>query len=569
MPITNKEVAAVLDEIALYMQLDGENPFKTRSYTNGARLLESLEEDINTLVAANRLRELKGVGEALEQKITELVQTGRLEYLENLKRQFPPMISELFEISGLGPKRIKQVYDELQVGSLADLEAACTSGTLATLKGFSEKMQAKVLEGIAFARQHQGQFHINKALEAATPILQMLRNHQDVLRVELAGSLRRRKEIIKDIDLVASSNAPKPVMDAFVGMPEVAAVTGHGDTKSSVRLKSGISADLRVVTDAQFPFALAHFTGSKEHNVAMRQRAKDRMLKLNEYGLHREDESILPCNDEQDIFKALGLPFLPPEIREDRGEFDVAQTPRLVERADLRGCIHNHTTYSDGHNTLEEMVAAAQAEGYEYLHISDHSQTASYAGGLKPEAILRQHQEIDALQKRLSGFRILKGIESDILNDGSLDYDDAILASFDLVIASVHSKLEMTEPEATKRIIAAIENPFTRILGHPTGRLLLARPGYTLNMDKVFDACVANRVAVEINGNAKRLDVDWRLIRQGRDKGVLFSIGPDAHRVQAYKNVDYGVGIARKGWLGPEHILNCMSAEELLAWAKR
>ena len=565
--MNKKEVANVLEEIAVLLELSGENPFKARSYENVARALEQHEEDIETLVREKRLREVKGVGEALEDKVTELVTTGRLEYYETLKAKFPETLFELFNIPGLGAKRIKTVYEELQVHTLNGLERACKDGRVAALKGFGAKTQEKMLEGIAFARKRQGLFRVDVASAEAARLRDWVAGVKGIRRVEVAGSLRRRKEVVKDIDLVASSEDPGALMDRFVAYEGVETVTGHGETKSSVVLKTGLAADLRVVSDEQFPYALHHFTGSKEHNVAMRQRAKDRGLKMNEYGLFRGEANV-PCRGEAAIFRELGLPWIPPELREDMGELELAEVPRLLERGDLAGLIHCHSTYSDGRATLKQMAEAAEQRGYAYMAIADHSQTAVYASGLRPETVLKQHREIDALNKASKTFRILKCIESDILMDGALDYDEDLLRQFDLVIASVHSRLTMSENEATERIVKAVENPYCRILGHPTGRLLLMREGYSLNYDKVMDACVANRVAIEINANPNRLDIDWRHIRRGRDRGVLFSIGPDAHEIGGIDDVDYGVGIARKGWLGPEHILNCMDADALLAWCR-
>lgn len=562
------EVAAAFEEIAVLMELSGENPFKSRSYETAARAIEALDGDLDAFVREKRLREIKGVGQAIEEKIEELVSTGRLEFLETLRAHFPTTLFELFQIPGLGPKRVKQLWEERGVDSMQALEEACKAGTLEGLKGFNAKLQAKILEGIAYARQHQGQHLFIEASAAAEELLDFLREDPAVIRVELAGSLRRHKELIKDIDIVASSAHPKKVMDRFVKAPRVQRVTGHGETKSSIVLEPGIAADLRVVTDQEFPFALAHFTGSKEHNVVMRQRAKERGLKLNEYGLFDEQEKCVPCRTESDIFVALGLPYIAPELREDLGEFDAPRLPRLLEIRDLRGLIHCHTTWSDGVDSLEQMVMRAQGCGYEYILITDHSQTAAYAGGLKPEDVAAQQKEIDALNERMEGFRILKGIESDIRLDGALDYEDDVLATFDLVIASVHQKLEMTEAEATARVIRAIENPYTDIIGHPTGRLLLQRPGFPLDVDKIFDACVANNVALEINANCKRLDLDWRHLHRGKDKGVKFSIGPDAHRVEGVDFVRFGVGIARKGWLEKDNVINTMGVEELLAWRK-
>ena len=563
-----KEVIAALEEIATLLELSGENPFKTRSYVNAARELEMLEDDLETLVREKRLRQIKGVGDALEKKIEELVTTGHLKFLDDLRGKFPNTLYELFAISGLGPKRIKIVYEELGVDSLEKLGEACRSGRVAELTGFSTKLQEKIVEGLAFSQQHQGQFRFDVAYTHAEAIRTHLEQVPGLIRLEVAGSLRRRKEVVKDIDIVTSSSEPKGLMKQFVEAPGVTRVTGHGDTKSSVVLESGIAVDLRVVADEQFPYALAHFTGSKDHNVVLRQRAKDRGLKLNEYGLFRDDDSLVTCADEAAILRALGLPFIPPELRENMGEFNAASLPRLVERDALKGVYHCHSNYSDGLVTIAKMAEAARDRGYAYILISDHSQSANYANGLKPDRVRQQHAEIDRLNQPGKKFRILKGIESDIRTDGHLDYEDEVLATFDLVIASIHSKLEMSKQEATERTLKAVENPYTDILGHLTGRLLLTRPGFSLDMERVLDACAANRVAVEINANPQRLDIDWRHIKRGKDKGVKFVIGPDAHRVEGLDDVDYGLGIARKGWLEPGDLLNTMSAREVLAWRK-
>ncbi len=563
--MTNREVVALLEEIALLLDLSGENPFKSRAYLNVARQIEQSEEDVETLVEEGRLRELKGVGDALEQKITEYVTTGALKYHDDLRAKFPDSLFELFGIPGLGPKRIKQVYEELGITSLADLEAACTNGGLSELKGFGPKMQSKLLEGIEFAKEQQGQHLYNKAFLEAKRLRHLLSEETSVHEIEIAGSLRRCKEVVKDVDLIACSGAPKKVMERFVNDVEVRRVTGHGETKSSVVLNSGVAADLRVVSDTQYPFALLHFTGSKEHNVALRQRAKDRGLKLNEYGLFKGEKS-LKCETEAEVYKALDLPFVPPELREDMGEFEVDSFPELVTLDDVIGMFHSHSKYSDGQNTIEEMALAAQELGYHYLTMTDHSQSAAYANGLRPEAIRKQQKEIDRLNGEISDFRILKGIESDIRSDGSLDYDETVLKTFELVIVSVHSGLNMSEEDATNRIVKAVENPHTTILGHPTGRLLLSRKGYPLNFEKVFDACAANKVAIEINANCHRLDLDWRHVRRAKERGLKLCIGPDAHSTGGLEDMTYGIGIARKGWLEPGDLLNCMTVDEFLAW---
>lgn len=565
--MTNKQVALKLNEIASLLELAGESPFKSRAYINVSRQVEQYEEEMAVLVQEGRLREIKGVGDALEQKITELVTTGALEYLEKLKAQFPETLFELFGIPGLGAKRVKQLYDELGISSRAELREACQTDRLAPLKGFGPKMVAKILEGIAFAEAHTGQYHFDKAQIAAYGLLSLFKGNELVQQIEIAGSIRRRKEVIKDIDVLIASKDPTGIMKTFVENPKVETVTGHGEKKSSVVLSNGMGADLRVVSAEAFPFALAYFTGSKEHNVVMRQRAKERGLKLNEYGLFRGEEGI-PCRDEAEIFKALDLPYIPPELREDRGEFELKSSPELLKMEELRGVMHCHTTYSDGINSLEEMALAAKERGYQYIAISDHSQSAAYAGGLKPDRVAKQQHEIDELNKGFNGFRILKGIESDIRADGSLDYDEGVLDSFDFIIASVHSQLDMTEEQATARVVKAIENPYTTILGHSTGRLLLSRRGYSLDYNRIFDACAEHQVAVEINANCKRLDLDWRYVRKAKERGVRLIIGPDAHAVEGLDNVQYGVGIARKGWLESSDVLNCLSCDEFLAWAR-
>ncbi|MFP6614892.1 MAG: DNA polymerase/3'-5' exonuclease PolX [Candidatus Hydrogenedentota bacterium] len=566
--MTNKEVIGILDQIALLLDLSGESGFKSRAYTQAARQIERLEESVSILVEEDRLREIKGVGDALEQKITEFVTTGSLAYYENLKSQFPDSLFALFTIPGLGPKRIKQVYDELNIQSLDALEAACTDGSLGTLKGFGPKMMDKLVRGVAFAKEHQGENYYDKAYAEARRLVNILSEESTVVRIEIAGSLRRCKEVVKDVDIIASSTDPSAVMARFVEDEYVAEVVGHGETKSSVVLRSGIGADLRVVSDEQFPYALAHFTGSKEHNVVMRRRAKERGLKLNEYGLFDGEENWV-CMDETEIYSKLELPYIQPELREDCGEFGLEATPELIELEHLRGVIHCHSIYSDGRNSVREMATTAQELGYKYLTMTDHSQSAGYAGGLQPYRVEQQQKEIDALNEELDGFRVIKGIESDIRADGSLDYDEDVLKTFEVIVVSVHSNLDMTEDEATTRVVKAVENPYTRILGHPTGRLLITRKGYDLNYEKLFDACVANNVAIEINANCKRLDLDWRYVRQARDKGVKLCLSPDAHSTGAIDFVRYGVGIARKGWLKPEDVLNTFGTDDFLAWCAR
>jgi DNA polymerase (family 10) len=564
-----KKVAEVLEEIGALLELRGENPFKSRAYTNAARAIRGLQEDIGELVKTRRLREIKGVGEAIQQKITELVTTGELKYHLELRAPYPPGFHEMMQVPGLGPKKLKVLWETLGIASLGELEYACRENRLRELEGFGEKSQEKILKGIEFFKRHRGLHLSNFARKEGEALLQSLSLCPDVTNASLAGSLRRRCEISADIDLVASSANPAGVMQYFTTLPQIEGIVARGDTKSSVTLTTGINADLRVVTEREFPYALHHFTGSKEHNTALRGRAKGMGMKMNEYGLFRGEE-LIPCVNEEEIFAALGLAYIPPELRENTGEIEAAQNnslPDLVTESQIRGVLHVHSIYSDGSNTLEQMIQAAIELGYSYVGISDHSKSAFYARGLKEEDIKRQHAELDVLQGKFPQIRILKGIESDILADGSLDYAPEILSSFDFVIGSIHGRFNMTEEEMTARILRALENPFLTVLGHPTGRLLLAREPYPVDIERIIDAAVARGVAIEINAHPHRLDLDWRFGRYAAKMGAMVSINPDAHSTRELANVTYGVGIARKSWLVADQVLNTRDAAGFLAFS--
>jgi DNA polymerase (family 10) len=566
-----KEVAAILEEIATLIELKGENPFKSRAYSAGARALEALDEDLHAIINKNRLRAIKGIGEGLAQKIEELVSTGSLAYYEELKREIPESLREMLRIPGLGPKKMKQLHDQLGIKTIGELEYACNENRLVELPGFGEKSQEKVLQGISFLRKYQDQFLYSTALDAAQPVLDKLSGLKQVKRISLAGSIRRRKEIVKDIDIVVSTADSGPVMDFFTGLPEVENIIAKGDTKSSIRTASGIQVDLRAVTDQEFPYALHHFTGSKEHNIAMRGRAIDRGMKMNEYGLFR-GEGLVVCRDEAELFKALKLDYIPPELREDRGEIEAAekhQLPRLVEEQDIRGTFHAHTTHSDGTCTLQELILEAQKLGYTYLGITEHSQSAAYARGLKPVQLKELFQEIDGVNRTLKGFRVFRGTEADILADGTVDYDDSLLALCDFVIASVHSHFNQPQAEMTARIVKAVQNPFVTMLGHPTGRLLLSREPYAVDMLQVIDAAARAGAVIEINAHPQRLDLDWRLCQHAREKGVKVSINPDAHAGAGLRDVAFGVNTARKGWLEQADVLNTMPLEAITRYLEQ
>ena len=569
-----EQVAAVLAEIGTLLELKGENPFKTRAYQNAARTLESLPEPLEKLVAEQRLGELKGFGDALVDKITQLVTTGNLPYYDELKASVAPGLIEMLGIPSLGPKKVKKLHDELGVDTIEALEAACKAGKVAVLDGFGEKTQTKILEGIAFKRQFASKHHLHKALAVATPILESLRQHPDVTRCSTAGSLRRWKETIGDIDFLVSSRQPAEVIEFFVTQPGVLSVSAKGDTKASVIVDGGIQADLRVVSDAEYPFALAYFTGSKEHNIVMRQRAIARGLRLNEYGLFRSTEETrdpalrLPCNTEEDIFRALDLAYVEPELREDHGEFAAAeagQLPRLLEWTDLRGSLHNHSNWSDGHETLEQIAAHAEELGLSYWAITDHSRASFQANGLSPERLTQQLADIAAVNQKLADsgtdFRLLCGTEVDILKE-RLDFPDDVLAQLDVVVASLHVA-GSDEADNTQRLIRAAEHPHVHMLGHLTGRLLLERKPYPVNQQAVIDACAATGTWIELNASPWRFDLDWRLWHYARSKGVKCVVNCDAHRLDHFGYLRLGAGVARKGWLTKGDVVNTLTLAEL------
>jgi len=559
-----KPVSDILENIAMLLEIKGENPFKSRAYYNAAKALSGIT-NLEELVKEKRLREIKGIGEALSQKIEEYSKTGTMAYYEELTQVVPESLLELMQIPNLGPKKIKVLYDELEITNIGELEYACKENRLIHLTGFGEKTQENVLKGIEFFKRHKGEFLFGDVYQEAERIRQRLSTIVDPIWAEVCGSIRRRKEVVRDMDILVAAENHEKITSFFVSMPEVDQVLVTGETKTSVRMKSGIEADLRVVTRQEFPYALVYFTGSKEHNVRLRGIAKKKGWKLNEYGIF-DGDNLVTCKSEEEIYRALGLPYIPPELREDSGEIEAAEQdklPSLIQHEDIRGIFHVHTDFSDGVDSLERMVEAAQKFGFSYLGVSDHSKTAYYAGGLKHDAILRQWEMIDTLNKKNSTFRIFKGIESDILSDGSLDYDDSILEGFDFVIASVHSGFTMKKDDMEERILKAMKNPYTTILGHPTGRLLLSRDGYQVDMMRIIDCAAQNHVILELNASPYRLDIDWRYLKYAKDKGVMISINPDAHAVAGLEEVFFGVNIARKGWQESKDILNTRDVNDI------
>jgi DNA polymerase (family 10) len=570
------QVAEVLTNIAVLLELKGENPFKTRAYLNAARTIETMSEPLAKVVAEHRLGEMKGIGEALQKKITELVTTGGLAYYEELKAATPPGLVAMLDIPGLGPKKIKALHDELGIETVELLEQACKDGKIARLKGFGEKTQTNILEGIHRRRAYASRHLISDALPTAEPLLEALRLHPDVIRCSTAGSLRRHREVIGDIDLLASSKQPAEVIDYFTHQPGILNVIAKGETKASVLLEGGIQADLRVVSDAEYPFALLYFTGSKEHNIVMRQRAIDRDLRLNEYGLFRsgaetrDPKLLVNCRTEEEIFEKLGLHYIPPEMREDTGEIALAEKeplPRLIEWTDLKGSLHNHSTWSDGHQQPADIARAMRELGLAYWGITDHSKSSFQANGLDAARVRQQLKEIRQINEDLAGegsdFRLLTGAEVDILKDGRLDFEDDLLAELDVVIASIHQSFNQSEEETTSRLVGAARNPYVHILGHLTGRLLLEREPYKVDHRAVIDACAETGTWIELNAGPLRFDMDWRWWPYARSRGVKCAINCDAHRFEHAGFLRLGAGIARKGWLTREDVVNTLPLDKL------
>jgi DNA polymerase (family X) len=561
-----RSIPAILEEIGALLEIEGDNPFKVKAYYSAAKVLASTD-DLDLLIHEGRLKEIKGIGEALAAKITEYAETGKIAYHEELKQKIPVSLLELLDVSNLGPQKIKMLYDRLGIKNLGELEYACQENRLVNLPRFGEKTQQKILKGIEFLKRHRGEFLFGEIYPIAVKMSRSLQEAVPASLVEVCGSIRRRKEIVKDIDILASADDWRAVSKAFMALPEVDEVLLEGETKTTCRLTSGINTDLRVVDRKSFPYALAYFTGNKEHNVRLRGIAKSMGLKLNEYGLFDGERSI-DVADEAGLYRRLGLSYIYPELREDIGEIEAALAdtlPSLVELTDLKGTLHVHTDLSDGHDGLEAIAAVARQMGLSYVGICDHSKSAYYAGGLKADQVKSQWEDIDRFNDQSSDFIFLKGIESDILTDGSLDYDDELLAGFDFVVASIHSGFSMAKSDMEARILKAMANPFTTILGHPTGRLLLARDGFDIDMRTIIEGAVQYGVILELNASPFRLDTDWRQLKQAKQKGVKISIDPDAHLATGLHDIFFGVGIARKGWLEAPDVVNTLDVHELRA----
>jgi DNA polymerase (family 10) len=579
---SNQDIASKLREVFQLMQLAGENRFKAIAFDKAALTVDGMSDDINEYINNKNLTDIKGIGKSIAEDIYAYAETGKMPVLEAFREKIPPGLLKWTEISGLGPKNILKIHETFGITEIEELKELINNGELAKLPGLGGKSAEKIQKSIEWMEKYDERCRLDEAQKIADDIYASLKDLEGVQQIELAGSLRRSKETIGDIDiLIAADEKHIPgLFEVFTNHGRVTEILGKGDTKSSVRTTDGRQVDLRIVKPENFAAALMYFTGSKEHNVELRSRARNKGMSLNEYGLYKlkEDgetnwEAPQDFKTEADIYKLLDLNFVPPELREDRGEFEIFETHKeidLVTDDDIRGVIHAHSTWSDGKFSIKEMAEACIERGYEYLGITDHSQTAAYAGGLKPDEVKQQWDEIDALNEEFkstgTNFVIFKGIESDILADGSLDYEDDILEGFDFIIASVHQSLEMPENKMMERFRNAIKNPYTRMIGHPTGRLLLKREESKIDLNELVALASEHNTAIEINANPRRLDLDWKFGNKAKEVGMMTSINPDAHTIDGIDLMSYGVRIARKGKYEKERVLNTKSAEEVKAF---
>jgi DNA polymerase (family 10) len=571
--VRNLEIAKLFNEIADLLEIKDENVFKIRAYRRAAMNLESLTEEIESVAERGGLTEIAGIGKDLAAKIGQALETGRIEYLEELRKEIPRGVVELMEIPGVGPKTAKLLFEKLQVDSVEKLEALAQEGKLLGLPGIKQKTIENILKGIQVVKKGRERMLLGRALPLAREIVQALEKLPQVRKISMAGSLRRMRETVRDFDLLITSTKPAKVMEAFIALPQVAEVLAHGETKATVRHREGIQMDLRVVEPECFGAALQYFTGSKDHNIRVRELASRKGLKVSEYGVFKEATGTrIAGATEEEVYKAIGLPYIPPELREDTGEVEAAlegRLPDLLTLDDLRGDLHAHTNWSDGHHQLEALVQAAHRKGYEYIIVSDHSRSSTVAGGLSEEKLLEQIGKIHALNKKYRNFRILTGSECDILADGRLDYSDRVLAQLDIVLCAVHSRFKQGRAEMTARIVKALSNPYVSILAHPTGRLIGERDPYDVDLEAVFAAAKQHGKAVEINAQPSRLDLNDHHARRAKELGVKISIDTDTHFLDQLENMALGVATARRAWITKADVINTMPLGKLLVWAHK
>ncbi len=566
----NLEIAAIFNQIADLLEIQSANPFRVRAYRRAAASLEGLTGNVEELVRQGTVREIPGVGEDLAKKIAEYIGSGKMAWFEDLKREVPPGLVKLVEIPSVGPKTAKAIYDRFQVQSMEELEELCKGGKLLDVPGFKQKTSDNILRGIEIYRRRRGNYLLGKTKPIADQICRFLENHAE--RVTFAGSLRRMKETVHDVDILAASLNPQATMDAFLKMPMVRAVLAGGGTKASVHVDDDLQIDLRVIEPKSWGAAMHYFTGSKAHNIRMRERAIKMGFKLNEYGLFDANDKCVAGETEEEIFAKLGLPYIPPVLREDLGEIEAAANgslPQLVALEDIQGDLHMHTTWSDGKYSVEEMIEASRKRGYKYVAITDHSKSLGVAGGLSDEDLLRHTEEVRSAAAKYSDIRVLAGTEVDIRQDGSLDYSDDLLEKLDFVVASLHSGFKQDRASLTERVVKAMQNPHVRVIGHPTGRLLGDRDAYELDFDAVMKEAVRTRTCLEVNANFHRLDLSDFLCRKAGDVGVRLIISTDSHNYDDLTNLPYGVATAQRGWTARNRVLNTLAADEMLAFKRR
>jgi len=565
----NLEIAAVFGRIADLLEIQGANPFRVRAYRRAAANLEGLTGDIEAMISGGAIREIPGIGEDLANKIAEFAATGTISFYEQLKQDVPLGLLKLVAVPSVGPKTAKEIYERFRIQSVEELDALCREGKLLGVPGFKQKTIDNILRGIEIVKRQRGHYLLGRALPIATQICRSLEPHAH--RVEFAGSLRRMKETVRDIDILAASSHPEETAAAFLAMPLVVDVLAHGPTKCSVRLENDLQVDLRVVEPKCWGAALHYFTGSKSHNIRMRERAIKLGFKLNEYGLFDKTDQCIAGLEETDIFEKLGLPYIPPVLREDWGEVEAAnedRLPRLIETSDIAGDLHMHTTWSDGKFSTGEMVQAARDRGYRYVAITDHSKSLGVAGGLSDDDLLRHTSEVRDINSKFPDIRVLAGTEVDIRQDGSLDYSDELLSKLDFVVASVHTGFKQDRATLTMRVVKAMQNPSVRVIGHPTGRLLGDRDPYELDFDAVMQEAARTRTCLEVNSNFHRLDLNDSLCRKARDMGVHVIISTDSHDYDDLNNLPYGVATAQRGWIEKDRVLNARPVEEMLAFKR-
>ena len=569
MPVHNSDISDILRKVADLLDIEGANDFRVRSYRQAAQTIDNLSENLREMVEKEEdLTSLSDIGESMAEKIEEIVRTGSLQQLEEIKQRIPEKLGELLDLEGLGPERVKDLHEELGVDSVEDLKQAVEEKRVRELEGFGEKIEDKIRKELERPDEREGRTLLIRAEEYAEPLVSYLGEHDAVERIEVAGSYRRRKESVGDIDILVTCNDQEAVMNHFTSFEDVDEIMSKGETRSSIRLRSGLQVDLRVVKDESYGAALVYFTGSKQHNIRVRDRALERDLKINEYGVfHEGEDEPFTGSTEKEVYDAVSLPVIPPELREDRGEVEAADEgnlPGLVKQDDLKGDLHLHTTYTDGGSSIREMAEAAADLGHEYIAITDHSKRVTVAGGLDAEELAEQLEEIEQVNSELGDIRILKGIEVDILEDGTLDLPDDILARLDICVCSVHYKLDLPEEEQTDRIIKAMENPHFNILGHPTGRQMPNRGAMDIDMERIMDAALEHGCFMEVNATPRRLDLNDRHCKMAREKGLKVVISTDAHSTGELEHLKYGVYQARRGWLRSSDVLNSLGAEDLL-----